>query len=449
MSTAQRVSWKPLPGSTQASLSIAREIARRICDEGIRSEAIQRTLCQSTRLGGRPWVPTSLAEGDVGLALLCAQLDTCFPLEGWDVVAHRFLARAVKAAQEADSLWPSLFGGPSAVPLSGFAFVTGLLSREGTRYSHALDAIEKQLLPVVAALAEQVVQYTEGVLGEIYDVMSGLSGIGTYLLSRQDHAIAREIFHKVLVGLIYLTRKQGDHLLCYTPAHLAPESEWIAMFPGGYTNCGMAHGLPGLLALLALAYRQGVRVEGLEEGIERAADWIIKHEIEDHWGINWPMVIPMNPLEHTSYSAAPSRSGWCYGSPGIAQALWLAGEALDSAAYREEAIEAMSAVFRRPPAERGLKSPTLCHGLAGLLQITLRFACNTRLPIFQEAAMTVLEQVLSLYNPDELLGYRSQELRGNLVDSPGFLDGATGVALALLAASMPQEPCWDRLLLLS
>jgi len=33
--------------------------------------------------------------------------------------------------------------------------------------------------------------------------------------------------------------------------------------------------------------------------------------------------------------------------------------------------------------------------------------------------------------------------------SPAFLDGAVGVALALLAALTPIEPQWDRLLLIS
>jgi hypothetical protein len=32
-------------------------------------------------------------------------------------------------------------------------------------------------------------------------------------------------------------------------------------------------------------------------------------------------------------------------------------------------------------------------------------------------------------------------------DDPGFLTGAAGVGLALLAATTPVEPAWDRLLL--
>jgi hypothetical protein len=41
------------------------------------------------------------------------------------------------------------------------------------------------------------------------------------------------------------------------------------------------------------------------------------------------------------------------------------------------------------------------------------------------------------------------EAGGRRVDNPGLLDGAPGVALALLAACCPAEPTWDRLFLLS
>jgi hypothetical protein len=221
------------------------------------------------------------------------------------------------------------------------------------------------------------------------------------------------------------------------------------MFPGGYINCGLAHGIPGILAVLALAHRQGIRVDGLAEGIKRAADWIITQQLTDDWGINWPTALPINPDELAPAATTPARSGWCYGSPGIAQALWLAGEALDCATYRDLAIETMRAVYRRPTEVRGLGSPTFCHGLASLLQVTLRFAWNTQLPFFQEAATAILGQILALYDPESLLGFRCREVWGTLVDAPGVVDGAAGVALVLLAASTPQEPRWDRLFVLS
>jgi hypothetical protein len=109
----------------------------------------------------------------------------------------------------------------------------------------------------------------------------------------------------------------------------------------------------------------------------------------------------------------------------------------------------MEAVYRRPLQERHIDSPTFCHGVAGLLQITLRFAHDTRLPLFVKAAETLSEQLLSLYDPDRLLGYYSLEPGGQLVDQPGLLDGAPGVVLVLLAAATDVNPTWDRLFLLS
>ena len=109
----------------------------------------------------------------------------------------------------------------------------------------------------------------------------------------------------------------------------------------------------------------------------------------------------------------------------------------------------MEAVYRRPIDERRIDSPTFCHGIAGLLQVTLRFAHDTGLPVFSQAASELTEQLLAMYDPERALGYCSIEPGGNLVDQPGLLDGAPGVALVLLAASSNVEPTWDRLFLLS
>ena len=68
------------------------------------------------------------------------------------------------------------------------------------------------------------------------------------------------------------------------------------------------------------------------------------------------------------------------GSPGVARALWLAGVARCRPEWRELAIEAMAAVYRRPFGDRQIDSPTFCHGVAGLLQATLRFANENSAP---------------------------------------------------------------------
>jgi hypothetical protein len=109
----------------------------------------------------------------------------------------------------------------------------------------------------------------------------------------------------------------------------------------------------------------------------------------------------------------------------------------------------MVSAVTRPIVEQRIPSPTLCHGIAGLLQITLRFFRDTGLHTFQHASQSLLAQLVEAYEPESILGFRSLEINPAGVDNPGLLDGAQGVCLAMLAATMQAEPTWDRFLLLS
>jgi hypothetical protein len=109
----------------------------------------------------------------------------------------------------------------------------------------------------------------------------------------------------------------------------------------------------------------------------------------------------------------------------------------------------MEAVFRRPVAERHIDSPTFCHGVAGLLEIALRFANDTGESVFIDESRILVRQLLDSYRPESLLGFRHLEIENHEVDQPGLLDGAPGIALVLLAAATSVEPTWDRLFLLS
>jgi hypothetical protein len=227
-------------------------------------------------------------------------------------------------------------------------------------------------------------------------------------------------------------------------------------YPFGNHNCGLAHGLPGPLALLSIAMREGVTVDGTAAAVETAARWLADHRIDQTWGPDWPNAIVGLPAQDGAQQAlttpprrTQSRAAWCYGAPGVARALWLAGEALENDYYRNLAVHTMRAVAARPREQRGLTSPTFCHGTAGLLQITVRFALDTGLPEFATCANGLVAESLDAYEPDSLLGYRDVEPGGARVDQPGLLQGAAGVALVLLGACTPVDPAWDRFFLLS
>jgi hypothetical protein len=401
------------------------------------------------------WIPYTISQGYAGLAVLWGYLDSCFGDEGWDVTGREHLELAVRGAETVPALPVGLFSG-----LSGLAFGAWQLSRQGTRYRRLLARLDEAICARAIALAESLQDQDDGVTIGDFDVISGLSGVGAYLLCRHDQPVPAAALTAVIRALVDLTADVDDVPRWHTPARLLWDEEMRAVYPNGNLNCGLAHGIPGPLAFLSLALRTGSAVPGQPEAIARMADWLCANRCDDAWGINWPNAVPLEPdgasdsghLRPGSAQSAPdgpSRCAWCYGSPGIARALWLAGEALDRDAYRAPAIAAMEDVFRRPVAVRRIDSPTFCHGVAGLLAITLRFAHDTGRPVFLEASRALAQQLRDSYRPESLLGFRNLEVADHEIDQPGFLDGAPGVALVLLAAASEVEPTWDRVFLLS
>jgi lantibiotic biosynthesis protein len=179
------------------------------------------------------------------------------------------------------------------------------------------------------------------------------------------------------------------------------------------------------------------------------------HRVNDDWGINWPQGVGLLPPGDPAGRSAPASSkhraqaGWCYGSPGVARALYLAGTALKKSEYCELAESAIEAVLRRPDRARLLASPNFCHGTAGLLHIVFRFAHDTASSAIRLGATALTEQLLSQYEPESLLGFKTLVVGGHRVCLPGLLEGTPGVALALLAGTQDVEPGWDRIFLLS
>jgi hypothetical protein len=434
------------PERAAVATSVALDAARRLREPARVGAAILAAADQTAFPESVHWEPYGVAQGDAGLALLCGYLDACFPDEGWDVTGHSLLASAAREAEGSGQLPPGIFGG-----MSGLAFAAWSLSRHGTRYQRLLRSLEATLVPQATQLSSTLVRQRAGVAVSHFDLISGLSGIGAYLLCRRDRPEMADPLDAVLASLVALTTAEGGVPRWHTPPRFMRDESMARHYPYGNLNCGLAHGIPGPMALMALAHCAEVPVPGLVEAIGRIADWLVTNRVNDAWGVNWPTAVPLTDASGGDPAASPdpSRSAWCYGSPGVARALWLAGEALGDAGLCALAIEAMEAVFRRPILERRIDSPTFCHGIAGLLQITLRFAMDTRRPLFVGAAETLTDQLLEMYEPERLLGFYSLEPGGNRVDQAGLLDGTPAVVMTLLAAATSVAPSWDRLFLLA
>jgi lantibiotic biosynthesis protein len=450
----QQQRWRGLENRnvSAAAAKVALDVANRLRQPAeVEAAVLQAKLQSKLPNGGPSWAPYGLAQGYAGLSLLFEQLDRCYPGEGWHSVAHQYLEIAAHGAAIQTNLIASAFGG-----LGGLAFATWYLSRSAARYQNLLETLDRNLITRVKATIANLRDFHGGVAVNVFDVVSGLSGLGAYLLCRLDLKEPKSTVIDLIHFLIELSEEEAGLPRWHTPPHLSSQDDFmLQQFPNGYLNCGLAHGIPGPLAVLSLAHLAGVRCEGLEDAIDRLATWLASHRLDDEWGENWPTGVGLSSPEEPDGRVAPvgrsprAQAGWCYGSPGVSRSLYLAGIALQRAEFRDLALGAIQAVLRRPARARLITSPTFCHGVCGLLQIVMRFGNDTDSTTINAGAEILTKQLLDLYEPKSLLGFRSIELEGNRVDQPGLLDGATGVALVLIAAAYDLEPGWDRIFLLS
>ncbi|MEU1710122.1 lanthionine synthetase LanC family protein [Streptomyces sp. NPDC005706] len=149
-----------------------------------------------------------------------------------------------------------------------------------------------------------------------------------------------------------------------------------ATTPGGHANAGLAHDITGPLALLALAQRRGIIVEGQELAMARILRWLDGIQHSDHHGTRWPRWISTAGPAST-HGQAPS---WCYGTPGIVRAQQLAALALADEDRQRRAERALLSCLADRQQLAQLKDRSLCHGVGGLIRTVQRVAADAETP---------------------------------------------------------------------
>ncbi|MFH8383785.1 lanthionine synthetase C family protein [Kitasatospora sp. NPDC018058] len=390
---------------------------------------------------GRAWDPNGLAGGAPGIALLYAELarhDDTFRAQ-----AHNWLtlaARSARTAAPGNGLY-------DAVPALCFALPRAAATAQDYR------AARTHLRGQTAVLADRLTRrerqrITDGAghtALESYDLISGLAGLGAVLLDDD-----RPTTERVLRALVLLTEP-----LAGLPGWWVAQDvhSYAAVAPElGHANLGLAHGAPGPLALLALARRQGLRVPGQDAAITRLAQWLLGELRTDAAGPWWPASVESASVVPAPGQDAPGRPSWCYGSPGIARSLQLAGLALDVPQWRRTAEEALLAAVARVSDHDGLTDAGLCHGWSGPLQCAWRIAQDSGDARVARQLPALAEHLLQLADPAAPFGFEAPRTRNGWTDDPaGFLTGAAGAALALHTFAVDRAPAttWDRALLLA
>jgi len=406
------MSWSPLLSGVAAeqALESVREIAEALRDPGLH-------IAELSYAGGLAGVALFFCHAAIGLE------DKRLTDTAW-----MFLDRAVQAA------------GEESFPLGFFDGLAGLAWTMQHLQALLNPNPEADLTEEADEILSQVVRVSPW--PRHFDLVYGLTGIGVYALDHPDERMARDLIGQVVERLWELAVHHDSGISWRTPTELLLAPVLREKYPSGCEDLGVAHGASGVLGFLARAVRTGLAPASALELLDSGVRWLLTQQRPDDGGSAFGAYSDPAPQS--------CRSAWCYGDPGVALQLLAASRTLDRADLERLAIQILVRDSQRPEEDTLASGPSLCHGAAGLGHLYNFFyqTCGER--TVARAARRWFERTLAMRKPGEgIAGYANwwpQEREWHA--EPGFLTGAAGVGLALLAAASPGEPSWGRPMLL-
>lgn len=385
---------------------------RPLLDGGDAERARAAVAAIASDLAGAEPPDAALDGGHAGMALLWAYLGQSTGDDHAFDRAADSLEAALTALDQLRDPW--LMGG-----FTGVAFAATQLSD--------LVEIDDDTRTGFDELVAHALDHTTPWPG-VWDLITGLVGLGAYALERAGEAVA-PLRARVVTHLAELAERGDSGLTWRAPPTLLLADEWEKN-PRGYYNLGLAHGNPGAIAFLAGAIDQ----PGARELIAPAVEWVRAHDRGDP--------IARFPLMVGDGIRRRRVEGWCYGDQSVAWALFRAGQAAGRPEWIAHALDvARAAARRQPEADMGV---SLCHGTVSRAHMFNRMAQATGDDELAEAARRSYRAALDARHPGRGPGGYAPEGKA---PATGILTGPAGVALALEAAISEVEPVWDRALL--
>jgi hypothetical protein len=379
----------------------------------------------------------SLAHGIPGIVLLHTELAAAGRAP-WQRV-HDWLTAATKGA---------VTGGESSHPFHGTPALAAALAHAADHlpgaYARALDQLNSTIgadvLRRVGAAHARIDAGRPADLAE-FDAIRGLAGYGAYLLRHHRTSTALPAVLSYLVRLTEPLALNGQTVPGWW-TWTGPSGTTDERFPEGHANTGVAHGIGGPLALLALAARAGVCVPGQRAAITTIVAWLDRWQTDTPGGAVWPYWITMRDLEAGVWEPeGPMRPSWCYGAAGLARVQQLAAIAVGDFTRQHAAERALVRAVSDPARLAVAGGGSLCHGFAGLAHLARRAAGDAprgnRIRLEAAAPGLLACAIQPSREPKEVVEAIAADT------GPGLLEGVAGVALAALATNSG----WDTSLL--
>lgn len=386
--------------------------------------------------------------------------------ESWDILVdkidlneihYEYMLKIRENLYNINFLTASSFSGSTAIGFSIYSLYKNTLY-----YKKFINTLNQLIISQVKEDIKRYMLDLGNVRLESYDSVLGLSGTASYLLLFKEEEDVRECIIEILIYLIEITKNIEKYGYKVPGWYTSSENQFLddekKFYKKGNFNLGLAHGIAGPLTILSLALKEGIEIEGQREGINIILNDLKRLKYNDEKeNIYWPGRIDFEEyVSGVVKDKKRNRASWCYGTPGIARAMYIAGTAINDKESIDIAIKAVEGLCQMDEDEWKFHSPTICHGYSGLLAVVQAMYTDTRNLSFDLGRKKILKKILEFFEEDSLLGFYDIDpkdpFKGELKlikkESIGLLDGAAGIILILLSLIKPIKTDWMRILML-
>ena len=287
---------------------------------------------------------------------------------------------------------------------------------------------------------------------EKFDVWEGCAGLGVYALERYPHSNSKLLLELLIKQLEQLAVHNDKGTTWFT----SPEprrSRAAQLSPEGSYVLGVAHGISGVISFLSRVHALNILPDTTKELLYGSVSWLLAQQQEN----DSPLIFPQFIMPPDNKPLITGTFGWCHGDLGLAAALISAAGCTGESSWKAKAIEAAHAsidYLSELSETTNFPHPCLCHGTAGLGHLFNRIYQASGVEAFKKEAVKWYRHTIKMQKPGTgIAGFshygRNEDGEMSELYDPAFIQGASGIGLALLAAVTDLEPKWDRVMLIS
>lgn len=355
-----------------------------------------------------------------------------FPLlnnkEYWESIGYD-ICKGIKGRLENENriMFLGMFSG-----LGKEAFAVNIFARR----TGQLQTFSRKLNTLLLDFAYQYINMIESSTlfnsTQFYDVISGVSGVLYYLLDFEWEIHDKKKITAIVNYLLRLKDEKeylGDRRLAFFVPYESLRTNSLRMlFPSGYLDLGVAHGIIGVGIALAKAYYCGYEADKIADFCIFLKKFYADTKKERNGIPVWPQQISWQEYINRTYAVNMfSRPSWCYGNLSIIKGFYKIDQYL-RIKNSEENILILQKILEQSSNKFNFVSPCICHGIASLILIENTLGTVVNKQMIVKKIENQINEIKNLYENNRYI-WKNDERRDFLTGVPGIICALCGLYL--------------------